>query len=59
MGFDWSSWDWKQPLAEFDPWRNAPAECAFYPKRAREWCDFFEGHIKLRAETASWDNTSG
>mgnify|MGYP000011264974 FL=1 len=47
MGFDWSSWDWKQPLAEFDPWRNAPAECAFYPKRAREWCDFFEGHIKL------------
>ena len=47
MMFDWSKWEWRQPLAGFDPWANVPEGAAFYPKRAREWCDFFERHIKL------------
>lgn len=39
--------DWREPLAGFDPWRNAPADCAFYPRRAAQYCQFLETHIKL------------
>lgn len=39
--------NFRRELAGFDPWRNAPADCAFYPRRAREWCAFFERHLKL------------
>lgn len=39
--------DWKTPLAGFDAWRNAPADCRFYPRRARQYCEFLETHIKL------------
>lgn len=43
----YEKFDWREPLAGFDPWRNAPDDCHFYPKRAREWCEFFESHIRL------------
>lgn len=42
-----SRFNFRRPLAGFDPWKNAPAGCHFYPKRAREWCAFYERHIKL------------
>lgn len=44
---DWSSFDWRRPLCSYDPWRDAPAGCAFYPKRAEAWVDFFESRIIL------------
>lgn len=43
----YESIDWREPLAGFDPWRNAPDDCRFYPKRAAQYCEFLETHIKL------------
>ena len=39
--------NFRRELAGYDPWRSVPAGCAFYPKRAKEWCAFFERHLKL------------
>lgn len=47
MSFDWTDFDWKKPLCGYDPWKNVPDGCAFFPKRAQAWCDFFEKNIRL------------
>lgn len=41
------NFDWKQELAGFDAWKNIPDGCAFYPRRAEEWCSFFESKVRL------------
>ena len=39
--------DWRQPMTGYDPWRNAPDDCKFYPRRAADYCRFIETHIRL------------